>query len=116
MEQPTKRSEPPETRVAGPRLGPRPLPLHLGLAVLAWQSSKVALPLLRTGSLPWKAHLAEAAVALQQNLAKTASEAFEDAVARENRVHGIGRITGRHDSQAELPATRTVPEVVPKPF
>ena len=91
MEQPTKRSEPPETRVARPRLGPRPLPLHLGLAVLAWQSSKAALPLLRTGSLPWKAHLAEAAVALQQNLAKTASEAFEDAVAREvdRRFHAL---------------------------
>ena len=33
----------------------------LGLAALAWQSSKAALPLLRTGSLPWTAELAQAA-------------------------------------------------------
>ena len=45
-------------RAARPRLGPRPLPLHLGLAALAWQSSKAALPLLRSGSLPWTAELA----------------------------------------------------------
>ena len=73
----------PETQAARPRLGPRPLPLHLVLAVLAWQSSKAALPLLRDGSLPWKAELAEAAAALRQDLAGSDREAFERAVARE---------------------------------
>jgi polyhydroxyalkanoate synthase len=91
MEQPPKRPEAPETRAARPRLGPRPLPLHLGLAVLAWQSSKAALPLLKTGSLPWKADLAEAAAALRRDLAGSATEAFEKAVAREvdRRFHAL---------------------------
>ncbi len=91
MEQPLKRPAGPETPAARPRLGPRPLPLHLGLAVLAWQSSKAALPLLKDGSLPWKADLAEAAGALQRDLAGSASEAFEHAVAREidRRYHTL---------------------------
>ncbi len=91
MEQPLERTEMPETRAARPRLGPRPLPLHLGLAVLAWQSSKAALPLLKNGSLPWRADLAEAAGALQRDLAGSASEAFERAVEREvdRRYRGL---------------------------
>ena len=83
MEPSLERPTMPETQAARPRLGPRPLPLHLVLAVLAWQSSKAALPLLRDGSLPWKAELAEAAAALRQDLAGSDREAFERAVARE---------------------------------
>jgi len=83
MEQRLERPTRPETQAARPRLGPRPLPLHLALAVLAWQSSKAALPLLRGGSLPWKAELAETAAALQRDLAGSDHEAFERAVARE---------------------------------
>jgi polyhydroxyalkanoate synthase len=91
MEPPLKPPEVPETQAARPRLGPRPLPLHLSLAVLAWQSSKAALPLLKNGSLPWTADLAEAASALQQNLAGSAPDAFERAVAREvdRRYHAL---------------------------
>ena len=91
MKPPLKRPAGPETRAARPRLGPRPLPLHLGLAVLAWQSSKAALPLLKDGSLPWTADLVEAAGALQQNLAGSAPDAFEHAVAREidRRYHTL---------------------------
>jgi polyhydroxyalkanoate synthase len=91
MKPPLKRPAGPETRAARPRLGPRPLPLHLGLAVLAWQSSKAALPLLKTGSLPWTADLVEAAGALRQNLAGSAPDAFEHAVAREidRRYHTL---------------------------
>jgi polyhydroxyalkanoate synthase len=91
MKPPLKRPAGPETRAARPRLGPRPLPLHLGLAVLTWQSSKAALPLLKDGSLPWTADLVEAAGALQQNLAGSAPDAFEHAVAREidRRYHTL---------------------------
>ncbi len=91
MKPPLKPPAGPETRAASPRLGPRPLPLHLGLAVLAWQSSKAALPLLKDGSLPWKADLAEAAGVLRQDLAGSAPEAFEHAVAREidRRYHTL---------------------------
>lgn len=91
MAQPLNRPDAPENRASRPRLGPRPLPLHLGLAALAWQSSKAALPLLRTGSLPWTAELAQAADALRKDLAGTASEAVESAVAREieRRNHAL---------------------------
>lgn len=91
MAQPLNRPGAPENRAARPRLGPRPLPLHLGLAALAWQSSKAALPLLRTGSLPWTAELAQAADALRKDLAEIANEAVEAAVAREigRRSHAL---------------------------
>ncbi len=66
-----------------PRLGPRPLALHLSLAVLAWQSSKAALPLLRHDSLPWKGELAKTAAALRSDLDGLADEALNDAVSAE---------------------------------
>ncbi len=94
MAQPMNRPDAPENRAARPRLGPRPLPLHLGLAALAWQSSKAALPLLRNGSLPWTADLAPAADALRKDLAGSASEAFEGAVAREVERRTLAFITG----------------------
>jgi len=53
-----------------PRPGPRPLGLHLAVAALTWASSRAALPLLRNGSLPWKADLRQAAAALQASLVK----------------------------------------------
>jgi len=51
-----------------PRLGPRPLPLHLMAAGLTWASSKSGLPLWNSGSLPWKADLAERAENLRRDL------------------------------------------------
>ena len=36
-----------------PRLGPRPLPLHLMHAAASWSGSKLALPLLKSGYAPW---------------------------------------------------------------
>jgi polyhydroxyalkanoate synthase len=51
--------------------------------MLAWQSSKAALPLFRTGSLPWSADLAEAAHALRNDLDGSATDAFEQALAEE---------------------------------
>lgn len=70
----------PGARPPVPRLGPRPLPLHLTSAAVAWTSSRAALPLLKTGSLPWRPALAEAAKALQQSLAAVAPECFAAAV------------------------------------
>jgi polyhydroxyalkanoate synthase len=63
-----------------PRLGPRPLPLHLSMAALTWQSSKAALPLLKNGSLPWKGELGAAAADLRAALAEVDPEAFGRAV------------------------------------
>ena len=53
---------------APPRLGPRPLPLHLMAAGLTWASSKSGLPLWNSGSLPWKGDLAERAESLRRDL------------------------------------------------
>ncbi|MDX1575883.1 MAG: alpha/beta fold hydrolase, partial [Kiloniellales bacterium] len=52
------------------------------------------MPLLKTGSLPWTADLAQAADALRKDLAGTASEAFEGAVAREVERRALAFFTG----------------------
>lgn len=66
-----------------PRLGPRPLALHLGLATLTWATSQAALPSLSNGSLPWNPQLRRTAEALQESLAKADPEAFARAVEQE---------------------------------
>lgn len=53
---------------APPRLGPRPLPLHLATAINSWSSSRGALPMLRNGSVAWKPEVAARAAQLQKNL------------------------------------------------
>src|SRR5262250_75288 len=68
-----------------PRLGPRPLPLHLAAASLAWTSSLVALPLLKNGSLGLRPELEAAARALAAELAATDPEALAATVADEAR-------------------------------
>ena len=50
------------------RQGPRPLLLNLILASLIGQSSIIALPLLKSGLLPWNPSLKEEALKLQQSL------------------------------------------------
>jgi len=65
------------------RLGPRPLPLHLMAAGLTWASSRSALPLWNSGSLPWKGELAERAAALRESLNGTDIGVFAKAVERE---------------------------------
>ena len=72
--------------MTAPRLGPRPLPLHLANAATLWLSSRAALPLLRSGSLPWRPELAPAADALRQSLAGVAAEDFAAAVDGELRA------------------------------
>ncbi|MGH6947781.1 MAG: alpha/beta fold hydrolase [Kiloniellales bacterium] len=68
---------------AAARLGPRPLPLHLLTAALTLNGSPSALPLLRSGSLPWKPALASAAARLASELASAPPEAFARALTRE---------------------------------
>lgn len=53
-------ANPPTTAPAVPRLGPRPLPLHVATALWTWQSSISGLPLLSAGSMPWSAAQNEA--------------------------------------------------------
>jgi polyhydroxyalkanoate synthase len=67
------------------RLGPRPLELHLGAAMWTWLSSRGALPLLMSGSLPWRPELLPAATELRRNLDAVAPDAFARALDREIR-------------------------------
>ncbi len=66
-------------KAAQRRHGPRPLPLHLGIAALTWTSSLAALPSLRSGSLSWNPTLGDAS-RLEAELEKVAPEAFAQAV------------------------------------
>ena len=68
-----------------PRQGPRPLALHLANASLTWFTSQAALPLLKSGSLPWKPELAEKGSELLQGLAAADSAEFGRALERELR-------------------------------
>jgi len=65
------------------RLGPRPLPLHLSVAMTTWLSSSVALPFLKAGWRLWRPELREAGAALQQSLRSVDADSFRRAVSRE---------------------------------
>jgi polyhydroxyalkanoate synthase len=65
------------------RRGPRPLPLHLATSWFVSTSSLAALPLARSGSLPWNPSLAEAASALARDLARVHPERLAKSVADE---------------------------------
>ena len=60
--------------------GPRPLPLHVALQTMIWMSARAALGSLKSGSLPWRPELAEAAAALREDLGRVDPDAFAGAV------------------------------------
>src|SRR5579883_3519237 len=77
-----------------PRQGPRPLPLHLASATTVWTSSRAALPLLKSGLLPWRAELAATANLLRQGLADVALEQFAAALDTELRARADAFLSG----------------------
>ncbi|HTH98999.1 MAG TPA: alpha/beta fold hydrolase [Stellaceae bacterium] len=99
----------PRPRVPKPRLGPRPLPLHLLGANLTWQSSKLALPFLKSGLLPWSQSLSVRADELRRDLADIAPAEFAAALEAE-----LGRRTDKFLSGVEAyrhhPYRRDMPE------
>jgi len=68
-----------------PRLGPRPLPLHLAAAITSFASSHAVLPLLKSGWLAWRPELQAAGSELEKSLAAVGIEALGRAVERELR-------------------------------
>ena len=78
----------------GPKLGPRPLPLHLTAAAMSYMSSNVALPLLRDGLMRWSPALGPDAEALRQSLASANAEALSIEVEREGRRRLDAFLTG----------------------
>ena len=63
-----------------PRQGPRPLGLHLTGATGAWLSSRAALPLLKSGSLPWRPDSPSPAEALSLALGSVKTDSFAAAL------------------------------------
>jgi polyhydroxyalkanoate synthase subunit PhaC len=81
-------------RVGTPRVGPRPLPLHLMSAGAVWTSSHLASTLSRNGSLAWRPDLAPSAAALRQSLKSVAPEAFAAALDAEILARGDAMLRG----------------------
>ena len=88
-----------------PRTGPRPLPLHLGMALGAWLSSLAALPPARSGSLGWRHADRAQAVALQAALANADPEALARALGAE-AAGRIGRFLAGIDAYRAHPYRR----------
>jgi len=65
------------------RQGPRPLPAHLLSAGTTWHSSRLALPLLKSGLLPWRAELEPRAEELARELDAVELPEFSAAVETE---------------------------------
>ena len=63
-----------------PRLGPRPLSLHLASAATIWMSSRLAWPLLKNGSLAWSPDLAAVGNALLKSLGENQADPFLSAL------------------------------------
>ncbi|MGF7175369.1 alpha/beta fold hydrolase [Azospirillum doebereinerae] len=95
------------------RLGPRPLGLHLNLVMATLLSSSGGLPLLRSGSLPWKPPLRGRAEELRRQIAQResrpgAAEDLNRAVDAETRRRIDAFLTGieryrHHPYRRDLP-------------
>ena len=68
-----------------PRLGPRPLPLHLMMALNLYMSSNAALPLLRNGLLNWSPTLGKAGEKILDALRSQRTDGFAPQVERLSR-------------------------------
>lgn len=90
----TPKGEPEISQPPKPRLGPRPLPLHLAAAASIWTSSLGGLRLLKSGSLDWKPELAAAARELRKALEGQDPVKLDAALQVEVRRHLNDFITG----------------------
>lgn len=82
------------TPTAPPRIGPRPLPLHLAAAIASFGSSQAALPLLKSGWLAWRPELRTAGKDLERQLAAVGIEALAAAVDAELRTRADRFLAG----------------------
>ncbi len=94
------------------RLGPRPLPLHLGLAMWRVTGSSAALPTSSGGWSGWKPELEERAAALQSELAAADPEALGRAVIAEG-MRRFGALLTGIENYRRHPSRRDVTEPAP---
>ena len=94
------------------RLGPRPLPLHLGLAMWRVTSSSVALPISSDGWSGWKPELKARAAELQSELAAADPEALGRAVIAEG-LRRFGALLAGIEQYRHHPSRRDISEPEP---
>ncbi|MDA0675137.1 MAG: alpha/beta hydrolase [Proteobacteria bacterium] len=99
MADPQKTTEP--RPAARPRLGPRPLALHLALHSLTWASSLCALPALRSGSPLWNPAPASGNRALSEAGALSEARALSEA-ARSLPAEDLARAVARAAAKRSL--------------
>ncbi len=96
-----------------PRLGPRPLPLHLTAAALTWTTSLGALPLLKQGSAAWRGDLGTQAEKLRQAIAASEAEGFAEALNAQAWRRAMALLDGilayrRHPYARDLPPAAAI--------
>ncbi|MFN4089005.1 MAG: alpha/beta fold hydrolase [Alphaproteobacteria bacterium] len=95
-------------QAAEKRQGPRPLPLHLMTATLAWSSSLAALPLARSGSPIWSPSLRSAGEGLARELAAVPTDDVAAALVAEIAERSNRLLRGieayRHHPARRLPS------------
>src|SRR6185437_10696814 len=94
MTMPASSLRPVPPRQASLRLGPRPLALHLANATGAWMSSRAALPLLKSGLLPWRPEFALQGGSLSLALAGAKSDSVDAALDEELRYRATRFLDG----------------------
>ncbi len=91
------------------RLGPTPLPMHLGLQSLGWFCSRAALPFLKSGSLPWRPELRAEAERLARDLEGVDLHEFARAVDAE-AVHRMGDFMDAVRAYQHFSVVRDMPD------
>ena len=98
---------------AGPRPGPRPLPLHLANAVTLWTGAAAALPAFQAGVLPWHPSLGEKARTLHRSIGETGWQAVGREVVAQSQQRLAAALDGieayrRHPYRrvADVPPSR----------
>ncbi len=95
---------------AMPRQGPRPMALHLAVAMATSMSSLAALPIARGGSLRWEPPLDEQAATISRLLSASEPDALVGAVAAESQRRLRDMLAGIRAYQAH-PYRRDLPDM-----
>ena len=93
--------------ITGGRLGPRPISLHMAMAMWTWNGSLAALPLVQNGSMQWMPKLAAEAFRLTQVLREAETRALAAAVEEEATAR-TAILVGAIDSYRAHPYSRDV--------
>ena len=105
---PAPQTEPPPAATPF-RPGPRPLALHLAIALGTWLSSIAALPSARAGSTPWHPSLAATAAALAAELESESPDALLTALGAEVEAR-IAEMLAGIEAYWRHPYRRTLPD------